>query len=1236
MNEEHLDRLIEEFTSRNLNLFFRSKCENYAETPEDMNQYIDDRFSDFQKLGEIRFDNGDKLVVTTSKVSGDLSERSGKKAQYEKAKKILKELAVYDAGFFIFHDDSDSFRFSLVYGQAEGTRKSWSNFRRFTYFVSKNYTNKTFRIRVGGCAFVSLEAVKDAFSVEKVTKDFYKQIADWYFWAVQNVTFPKDAEAEDNGRNIAVIRLITRLIFIWFMKERKLVSPELFEKSTASGLLKSLEPNQTTYYKAVLQNLFFATLNTKKDERNFRFVGSFQGKNTDYMDHGIYRYEAYFKNREDMLAVFKDIPFLNGGLFDCLDWSAIESGTGREVRFDGFSDKDVGLIVPNYLFFSDEKEADLNEEYGTKNKKYHVQGLFNILSAYNFTIDENDPNDQEVALDPELLGKVFENLLASFNPETATTARKATGSYYTPREIVDYMVTQSLKQYYKTHLSDVKDIDNKLDELLMPVTSEAGNPFNEADSRRVAQLTEGLRIVDPAVGSGAFPMGILNKLVSVLSRVDPENRLWKEAQLYAVKDFPEPAQRHQFIEQINERFSRKSINYLRKLYLIQKCIYGVDIQQIAIEIAKLRFFIALLVDEDINKNNPDNWGIEPLPNLDFKLMQGNSLISEFMGINLDAEDSDAPAKLMKDETDELISEYRNKKTDYQYEPDRKKKEALKADIDGLIIRIFESKLQSQKASYYTRFKAIEAKYASVPDIRQREEAIRKDIEALNRNYGFDLTQAEKKLKEFTTGFKMKPFFAWMLYFAEVFHEKGGFDIVITNPPYLGEKGHKEIFWEIKQGTLKEYYQGKMDLFYFFSHLALNLGVTNAQIAFITTNYYPTASGATKLRKDFKDRAIIRRLINFNELKIFESALGQHNMVSLMSKGHDGNAKVDTCITSRTGMATMKILQDILTWDDAETTYQHLKQNDLYEGDEYYIRIAGSVASEADPIQHILNRIKTQGQELTQFCNINQGIISSADRVTPKHLRNYKIKAQVGDGIFVLDNEEIAALEIPRSDKRILKPWFKNSDVARWYTNVSCTEYLIYADKRTHNLEGNILKNHLLKFKSILDHSTDNSPYLHRPRDIDFCGPKIVVPQRSYQNTFAFNDVPWYASADVYFITEKDEGTSLKYCLALLNSKLYYLWLYHKGKRKGEMLELYQVPLSEIPIKKISKIDQKPFISIVDKILAITEEEDYFDSPDKQARVEEYERQIDQMVYDVYGLTEEEKAMVEEFAKSKRN
>lgn len=1099
MNEERLSRLIEEFTSRNLNMFFRSKCENYAETPEDLSQYDDDRFSDFQKLGEIRFDNGDKLVVTTSLVSGDLSERSGKKAQYEKAKKILKELAVYDAGFFVFHDDSGSFRFSLVYGQAEGTKKSWSNFRRFTYFVSKDQTNKTFRIRVGGCIFSSLEAVKDAFSVEKVNKEFYGEIAKYYYRLTGKNGYKRElvlpSVGEDDSRKFEefAVRLIGRIIFCWFLRHKKsgggipLIPGEVLSLNAAQ--------THTNYYHSILESLFFEVMNKPVKER-----------------------------KPITVPQSAMIPFLNGGLFEP-------------------HNNDYYKNMPNYgLKIPDEWFGD----------------FFSVLEQYNFTIDENSTVDADVSVDPEMLGRIFENLLAEVVPETGETARRATGSYYTPRVIVDYMVEQCLKQHL---LTSTRLHEDKLDSILSYEDDEPG--LNDNEKNAIVKALKEIKIVDPACGSGAFPIGILHRMLMVIEKVDPKLEIWRRQYL----DSLDPIVRQIVMKNIR----RENWAYIRKLMIIRDSIYGVDIQPIAVEIAKLRCFLSLVVDELV-LDNEENRDIEPLPNLEFKFVAANSLI----GLPTAASQSAFGVTAAVDKLKGLRESY---------------------------LRSFGAeKLQIEK-----EFRATQQKL------------FKENVEwAVANTLVKQLTEWDPFSYESCGWFDP----GWM------FGIEDGFDIIIANPPYLGEKGHKEMFWEIKQGTLKEYYLGKMDLFYFFFHLALKLGVTNAQIAFITTNYYPTASGATKLRKDFKERAIIRRLINFNELKIFESALGQHNMVSILSKGHDDNAKVDTCITSRTGIATMKTLQDILAWDDAETTYQNLTQNELYEGDEYYIRIAGSAASEADPVQHILNRIKTQGQELIQLCNINQGIISSADRITPKHLRNYKIKAQVGDGIFVLDMEEITALEIPRSDKRILKPWFKNSDVKRWHTNVSCTEYLIYADKRTHNLEGNALKSHLLKFRSILDNSTDNSPYLHRPRDIDFCGPKIVVPQRSYQNTFAFNDVAWYASADVYFITQKDESTSLKYCLALLNSKLYYLWLYHKGKRKGEMLELYQVPLSEIPIKKISMTEQKPFVSIVDKILAITKDEDYPQNSDKQARLQEYERQIDIMVYELYGLTPEEIRVVE--------
>ena len=612
MSNQILKDIIEDFQAEKFIRFFRAK-NNKFRFPNELLPFEEDSFQAARKIAEAELEDGN-LIVCSFLVKQPLSERSGKKAQYDLGKKILKESQT-DAGIFIFYNTEGNFRFSLIYTNYLGRRRDWSNFRRFTYFVSKEQTNKTFLQRIGEGDFSNLEKIKDAFSVEKVTKEFYIEVANWYFWAVQEAKFPEDAEKKENGRNIAIIRLITRMIFIWFMKVKQLIPDDLFREDRIKDILNDLSANKSTYYKAILQNLFFATLNTRQQDRKFRSeVRGYKGYNPDFGNHNVYRYHKLFKNPEKMREYFENIPFLNGGLFDCLDYKSKK----KEERFyiDGFTDtKQHQPYVPNFLFFTEERKVDLNEEYGTRGKRYKVRGLINILSSYNFTIDENEPDDLEVALDPELLGRVFENLLASYNPETATTARKATGSYYTPREIVDYMVTQSLKYYFKTYLSDIPNVEEKLSQLFLK--ENHNNPFDKETTKKLISLIETFRVVDPAVGSGAFPMGILNKLVFILSKLDPQNILWKETQIDAVyKNIKDPILQNKFILQIENQFQEKNPDYGRKLYLIEKCIYGVDIQQIAVEIAKLRLFISLLVDEKIDPNKP-NFGIEPLPNLDF-------------------------------------------------------------------------------------------------------------------------------------------------------------------------------------------------------------------------------------------------------------------------------------------------------------------------------------------------------------------------------------------------------------------------------------------------------------------------------------------------------------------------------------------------------------------------------------------------------------------------------------------
>jgi adenine-specific DNA-methyltransferase len=530
----------------------------------------------------------------------------------------------------------DEPRFSLIYTEYSGARRRFSYFKRFTYFVSPRLTNKTFLKQIGEGDFSSLEKIKEAFSVEPVTKQFYEEIQNWYFWAMDKVKFPEDYKySNDNDRDKEIriatnlIRLITRIIFIWFIKEKGLIPEVLFDREKLKGIIRDFgNPQASNYYNAILQNLFFATLNQKMNERRFASEKGYPLNKSEYGVKTLYRYkDKFLVSEKEVLGLFKEIPFLNGGLFDCLDK---EDEAGKVIYIDGFSrNPKKQALIPDYLFFQqDETRVDLST-YGLGSNK-QVRGLIEILKSYNFTIDESTPVDQEVALDPELLGKVFENLLASYNPETATTARKATGSYYTPREIVDYMVDESLKEYFKIQLPGIDE--EKIEQLVS--YAEESPEFSQEEKQRIISAIDRAKILDPACGSGAFPMGILHKLVYILQKIDPNNDLWYELQyqkalraseeVFKEKD---KSEREAMLKEINEAFD-ESINYpdyARKLYLIENCIYGIDIQPIAIQISKLRFFISLVLDQKIDRTK-ENFGIRALPNLETKFVAANTLI----------------------------------------------------------------------------------------------------------------------------------------------------------------------------------------------------------------------------------------------------------------------------------------------------------------------------------------------------------------------------------------------------------------------------------------------------------------------------------------------------------------------------------------------------------------------------------------------------------------------------------
>lgn len=703
---------------------------------------------------------------------------------------------------------------------------------------------------------------QEVFSVSLLNKKFYQELSNWYFWATQHVTFPREptisdahhkkAKLEDllqEHRATNVIRMLTRLLFVWFIKEKKLIPEELFElDALQKDILNEISPyhergmfkernKESIYYKAILQNLFFATLNCPiqpdgldKRSRGFRDLKTKTGNEARGKHQGIdylLRYEQYFKNPEAFLSLVNSkVPFLNGGLFECLD------DKDNKKIIDGYSDNLKGygeqLIVPDYLFFGVEEETDLSDIVGIKDKKYKqaaVKGLINILKSYKFTITENTPIEEDVALDPELLGKVFENLLASYNPETKTTARKQTGSFYTPREIVNYMVEESLIAYLKNAIADWGGLDDEtLDKELHVLTSfDSKVPFDDNPQlqKEIITALSSCTILDPACGSGAFPMGILQKMVHILQKLDPENKVWKDVQLDKARKESEAAfeiedkqARVERLLEINEAFDQ-SINdpdYARKLFLIENCIYGVDIQPIATQISKLRFFISLVVEQKVNAEK-NNFGIRPLPNLETKFVAANTLI----GI---------------------------KKDGGLFETDEVKK--LENELKIVRHKIFSLKSKERKIAW-----------------REKDKQLREKLSTVLKNQGLPLDAAEK-----LAGWDpydqnaSSPFFdsEWM------FGIKEGFDIVIGNPPYL------IIPKELLNGVYKEFklQEGKPDLYRLFLEKSAKMLTSIGIFSFITPNTFLTIPNSKKLRKYILANFHISSLLNFDET-VFETA-----------------------------------------------------------------------------------------------------------------------------------------------------------------------------------------------------------------------------------------------------------------------------------------------------------------------------------------------------------------------------
>lgn len=957
--------------------------------------------------------------------------------------------------------------------------------------------------------------------VSILNKKFFQELANWYFWAMDNVQFPDDIEKKKDVRNATnLIRLITRVIFIWFIKEKKLVPANLFRKDFLSKTVKDFANNKKSvnYYQAILQNLFFGTLNQIIDKREF--AESHTGfVKPDQSIRNIYRFqEKFLISESEIKKLFADVPFLNGGLFDCLDKTDDE--TKKDFFVDGFTRrKNKQASVPDYLFFGDETEVDLNEIYATRNKTYKSKGLVNILESYKFTVAENTPIEEEIALDPELLGKVFENLLASYNPETQTTARKQTGSFYTPREIVNYMVDESLLEYMKQNCKEnLPDLDNRLRDLFS--YSENANPFNEKETKILIEAINNCKIFDPACGSGAFPMGVLHKMVHLLTKLDRDNSRWKaeqeekiigskikelEQDKKAIEGLSDKAVKEKAVKAVDERLKEireifESENnfddYARKLFLIENCIYGIDIQPIAVQIAKLRFFISLIIDQN-KQDGKENFGIRSLPNLETKFVAANSLIG------LDKEVSSKKGKVG---------------TGFFKNLEIEKKEKQLRDLRH---EYFSAKTRKEKIR-----------------LQEQDKNLRKEIAKLLINDGWEKTTAEQIVAFDPYDQNLSaPFFEseWMFGLTE------GFDIVIGNPPYINISNLKPDEYRLELRNKFRSAKNKSDTYAFFLEQGFNLLKAQGTLSYIIPQTWKATDSFSKLREIIFKEKSISKIVDL-EFGTFDAIVKP--MVVVISNAFGKYNSIEVFNDSFEKISEIKIAEILKDSTLSINTTLNKEQKRVFQ----------VIEKDSIPLETII-----------QF---SRGIKTS------------------DDGRFIHTSAK----------NKEYKKVFRGKNIKGFEMNWN-GEYVWYRPDLMKEKVGSV--SYTKEFFEV---------------------PEKLVTQRvnsSMQLLCAYDDNGNYFldTTNVSRYETWDKKTSLKYLCAILNSKVINYW--YCNKYLMPTIGIYE--MHTIPIKKAK--DQKPFIILVDKILSAKEK-------NADADTSKLESQLDEMVYKLYELTEEEIKVVE--------
>ena len=1017
---------------------------------------------------------------------------------------VRRIMSSYSSAFMIFHyGDSEAWDWRFSYCSKMGSNKEVTESKRFTFLLGPNQSCRTaadnFKKLLSKHGQIEREDIIDTFSVEALSKEFFDKYKKHYEDIIEYITgkrmvkegnkwvekvtgepcpeimqeFCTFPNPEKAVRDY-VKKLMGRMVFIQFLQKKGWMGcPAGDAWCDGDNLFLQHLYDNTTCKDTFVDDVLEPLFNDLNTKRNDDLVSN------------------------PLVGVNIKVPYLNGGLFERDDY-----------------DK-TAFPLPGRF----------------------IKGILDFFAEYNFTIDENDPNDAQVGVDPEMLGRIFENLLED---------NKDKGTYYTRKEIVQYMCRESLIAYLQTGETD----EGTKDTIRQFVTTYDASLLTVEQKATIDEKLQNVKICDPAIGSGAFPMGMLRELFFCRSAI--------------------------------EGLEDKQAANIKK-HIIQQNIYGVDIEKGAVDIARLRFWLTLIIDEETP---------HALPNLDFKIMQGNSLLEQYEGVNLSG--------IAKGQALGNAS----KKRIIKSETDRKGKKGLDNSLQmGLLFDKAAAirNIQSNLSAYYSQ------------DDHSKRRKMREDINTAVHEYIKEALPPDSPIIDEVDDLPLEndKFFLWHTWFSEVFEgENPGFDIVIGNPPYIKEDYNSKAFIGFKETS--PYYMGKMDIWYGFACHGIDFLKQNGIIALIAQNNWTTSAGAKKMRNKIVQDALILQMLDFNEYMVFGESASIQTMIMLFQKNSIAdNYQIDMrrLLKGANKANMIELLRKQQSQFCAYLTPIFIRANrrDLY-----------FTFSNQD---NLLDKIAKQLCRLTDKEATN-GIHPHYDFVNKKIHTNHP-EVEIGEGIFGLSNQEKDNLNLTREEEKLVKPYYTSEQVKRYCTIDKNCLWLIYTGSEYKNpLSMDSfpnLKKHLDKYDGII--SSDNRPYgLHRARQESFFkGEKIAVLRKCVgKPSFSYSEFDCYLSATFYVL--KTNRWNMKFLTGVLNSKLIAFWLRHKGKMQGENYQLDKEPLLNIPLPSTT-CEQQPIISLVDRILTAKK-------ADPQADTSALEAEIDRLVYKLYDLTEDEIKIIE--------